>query len=390
MIDQDLGIQPEDIETRLEGQGGKVLIITARELIYYDNSGLQRGRLREIVNVKTAKTGELTVKSPTESLIEGSIKGFDLAELKFFFESVKSAIARAKASATGTDFPTPKAVVPEPAPAALGSMWGDAPPAPDPSWDAKPDPSWDAKPPAPTWDTTPPTPPNTWMPEKQTFEVGPDVSAHLPEKDSWADLDSELNPAKSGSLPGLLNASAMIPAPSPVFSSPSKAAIDPFADLARNARSNSGDDWGSSNQPINLKPDAKPDIGATGVMVASSASGEWGGEIMDASTALDAKTPKSGKNQAMRLGDNTAAIEGIARWLRILSIVFLVVGSVLPASILIEADFSPSLNQWALIVVSFFGGLLLPLIGWGVSELLVSWAKAASDLRSIRKATLGH
>ena len=92
----------------------------------------------------------------------------------------------------------------------------------------------------------------------------------------------------------------------------------------------------------------------------------------------------------MRLGDNTAAIEGIARWLRILSIVFLVVGSVLPASILIEADFSPTLSQWALIVVSFFGGLLLPLIGWGVSELLTSWAKAASDLRSIRKATLGH
>jgi hypothetical protein len=399
MIEQALreaGIQPEDIETRLDGQGGKALIITARELMYFEDLRLQRGRLREIVNVKTAKTGELTVKSPSESLIEGSIKGFDLAELKFFFENVKGAIARAKASATGTDFPAPKALSQEPAPVAVAPEpipWQAPPVSTAPSaWDTPPASTWDSTPPpANSWDAAPASPPNTW--EKQTFEVGPDVITQKPEKDSWADLESELNPAKSGSSPAFLNASAMIPPPSPVFPNPApvaaKAPIDPFADLARNSpnRSNSGDDWGNPNAaPINLKPD----VSGTAVMVPSSASGEWSGEIMDASTALDSKPQKGGKGQPARLGDPSAGIESIARWLRILSVIFLFVGSVLPASLLIESEFSPNLSQWALIIVSFFGGLLLPLIGWGVSELLTSWAKSAADLRSIRKATLGH
>ncbi|MEY4531263.1 MAG: hypothetical protein RLZZ156_1984 [Deinococcota bacterium] len=409
MIEQALreaGIQLEDIETRLDGQGGKALIITARELVYFENSRLQRGRLREIVNVKTAKTGELSVKSPSENLIDGNIKGFDLAELKFFFENVKSAIARAKSSATGTDFPAPKALSQEPIPVAAPPVspapsappaptWDSTPPpanswdaAPANSWDAAPANSWDAAP-ANSWDNAPVTAPNTW--EKQTFEVGPDVITQKPEKDSWADLESELNPTKSGSTPGFLNASAMIPPPSPVFPNPASAKppIDPFADLAKNAvgRSNSGDDWGNpSAAPINLKPDNNQ----TAVMVPSSASGEWSGEIMDASTALDSKPQKSNKGQLVRLGDQAAGIEGIARWLRILSVIYLFVGSVLPASLLIESEFSPNLSQWALIIVTFFGGLLLPLIGWGVSELLTSWAKSAGDLRSIRKATLGH
>ncbi len=383
MIEQELreaGIVSEEIETRLDGQGNKTLIITKRELLYFDVK-LQRARLREIVNVKTAKTGELSVKSPSENLIEGSIKGFDLAELKFFFEAVKSAIARAKASATGVDLPIPKMAAEPPAPSA---------------WEAPPASSWENTPtavpsaPAPAWDDKPMPPPNAWMPEKQTFEVGPEVSPPRPSfpeperslsRDSWADLDAELNPAKSGSVPPLLNASAMIPAPNPV-----KAPIDPFAELAKNAPRNvSSDEWGSPSQPINLKPDP---VG-TAVMVPSSASGEWGGDVMDATTALDSKTPKSAKNTP-RFGDNTAALEGIARWLRILSIVFLLVGAILPASILLEAEFNPNLGQLALIIVSFLGGLLLPLIGWGMSELLTSWAKAAGDLRSIRKATLGH
>ncbi len=418
MIDQvleDAGVLLEDIETKLEGQNGKTLLITKRELLYIENSRVQRGRLREIINVKTAKTGELNVKSPTDNLIEGNIKGFDLSELKFFFESVKGAIARAKASVTGTDIPVPKAVVPATAPAIVptpvavnatanpSASWDDKPASawddkPASAWDDKPSTVWDAPtaPPVSTWDDKP-TPvsswdtapaSSTWMPEKETQEVQPDMPAHDPQKDSWADMDSQLNPAHSGSVPGLLNASAMIPAPGPSFPKPAKPAIDPFADLAKNAQGRvSGDDWGSSNAPINLKPD--PDISGTAVMVPSSASGEWGGEIMDASTALNAK--KNSKNTPrMQLGDGTSSMEGIARWLRILSIVFLFVGSSLPASILLDSEFSPNLSQLALIIVSFLGGLLIPLTGWGVAELLTSWAKASVDLRSIRKATLGH
>jgi hypothetical protein len=406
MIDQallDAGIQSADIETRLEGQGGKTLMITKRELLYFENGQLQRGRLREIVNVKTAKTGELTVKSPNESLIEGTIKGFDLAELKFFFENVKTAIARAKASVTATDLPAPAAPAPlMPAPAP--SLPEPSPPAA--AWQA-PDPNaWDnPSPPTSSWDSSAPStrenpsanawasPPssNAWMPEKQTFEVAPDVAFpnrnDLPpsNKDSWADLEAELNPAKSGSVPPLLNASAMIPPPSP--SAPSKPPVDPFADLAKNAsKSTSSDDWGSPSATINLKPDT----GATAIMVPSSGTGEWGGEVMDATTALDSKTPQKGKPN-VRIGDNSASIEGIARMLRILALTFFVVSAAVPAVLLLEAgNGEVALLTIVLMLVALFGSLLLSLMAWGLSELLMAWAKASADLRSIRKATLGH
>jgi hypothetical protein len=360
MTDQallDAGIQAGDVETRLEGQGGKTLLISKRELLYFENGQLQRARLREIVNVKTAKSGELTVKSPTESLIEGSIKGFDLAELKFFFEGVKNAIARAKASATGSDLPAPKA--PEPI----------APPTPEP---IAPPPSaassWDTPAPPSAWNTPPSS--SAWMPEKQTFEVAPDV------------IPQQLNPTKSGSVPPLLNASAMIPPPSP--SLPSKPAVDPFADLAKNAPSSS-DDWDSPNATINLKPDT----GATAIMVPSSGTGEWGGEVMDATKALDSKTPQKGKTN-VRIGDNSAALEGIARWLRILSLTFFVTSAAVPAVLFLESGSSLAILTLVLMAVAMLGSLLLALMAWGLSELLMAWAKASSDLRSIRKATLGH
>jgi hypothetical protein len=387
MIDQvlqDAGVLLEDIETRLEGQNSKSLLITKREMLYVEDTRLQRAKLREIVNVKTAKTGELTVKSPSDNLIEGSIKGFDLSELKFFFETVKGAIARAKTSVTGTEIVVPKAIVPAPEAGALPmDDWDDKPitaqdDKPVSPWDDKPIPAWSDNKPVPAWDDKPA--PNAWMPEKETQDVQPEP-AHDPQKDSWADMDSQLNPAHTSSIPGLLNASAMIPAPGPTFPKPSKAAIDPFADLAKNAQDRVDD---LSN---NLKPD--PDVSGTAVIVPSSANSEWGGEIMDASTALNAQ--KNNKNTPrMQLSSSASSMEGIARWLRFLSIVVLFTGPLLPASILIESEFSPNLNQLALIIVSFLGGLLIPLIGWGMAELLTSWVKASADLRSIRKATLGH
>ncbi|MFN3265766.1 MAG: hypothetical protein ACK41E_02900 [Deinococcales bacterium] len=363
MIDQALmnaGIQDTDIETRLEGQGGKALFITRRELMYFENDVLQRAKLREIVNVKTTKSGELSVKSPSESLIEGTIKGFDLAELKFFFESVKNAIARAKASVTGTDFPAPKA----PEPAAPAPMSTPVLPTPEPNWNASPSSS-------------------AWMPEKQTFEVPPETpEPRKPSKDSWADLEAELNPTKSGSVPPLLNASAMIPPPSP--SAAAKPALDPFADLAKNSPSASSDDWDSPSATLNLQPNTD----ATAVVVPSSGIGEWDGEVMDATKALDNKTPKKGKNN-VRIGDNSAALEGIARALRLLAIVFFLVSAAVPAVLYPQAN-ELNVVTLVLMLVAVFGSLLLMLIALGLAELLSAWAKASRDLRSIRKATLGH
>ena len=44
--------------------------------------------------------GALSVRSAHGSSIEGSIRGFDVTELKFFFESVKTSVAQAKATLT--------------------------------------------------------------------------------------------------------------------------------------------------------------------------------------------------------------------------------------------------------------------------------------------------
>ncbi len=399
MIDEHLqnaGIAADDIETRLDGQNGKTLLITKRELLYFDQAGLQKAKLREIVNVKTAKTGELNVRSPNEALIEGSIKGFDLSELKFFFEAVKGAIARAKTSVTGSEMPPARAAEPAPPPEPIATPpIADAPLAAT-DWDDVPtvttsSDAW-AAPQAAAADWDSPAS-GAWTPEKQTFEIPPDLPNRNRVSDSWADLEAELNPTKSGSMPGLLNPSAMIPAPAPVFP-PAKDAIDPFADLARNAAQKvSGDNWGAPPAPINVKA-SDSGVSATGIMVPSSASGEWSGEIMDASTALDTKAPKEAKNnnnvRQVRLGDQSGSMEIVARWLRILSLIFAASCAFLSAALLVAAKFEPSLTEWAMIFAAFFLGLLLPMIGWGIAALLSNWVSASKDLRSIRKATLGH
>jgi hypothetical protein len=96
---REVGVLDHDIRTRLNGPD-KALVVTQRELVYADQTGVQRTDLRDITKVATTSSGALSVRSSQGSSIEGSIRGFDVTELKFFFESVKTSVAQAKATLT--------------------------------------------------------------------------------------------------------------------------------------------------------------------------------------------------------------------------------------------------------------------------------------------------
>lgn len=65
------------------------------------------------------------------------------------------------------------------------------------------------------------------------------------------------------------------------------------------------------------------------------------------------------------------------------------VSAAVPAVVFLQAS-QLDLVTLVLMLVAVFGSLLLMLMALGLSELLTAWAKASADLRSIRKATLGH
>jgi hypothetical protein len=90
------GVLSSDVRRRLDGPG-KSFVITDNDLIYSDGLGLQRAPLNMVSKVVVDRSGALTVNSPSGPLIETSVRGFEVAQLRTFFDDAKSAIARAKA-----------------------------------------------------------------------------------------------------------------------------------------------------------------------------------------------------------------------------------------------------------------------------------------------------
>ena len=101
---RDAGISSDDVETQIQSTE-TALLLTAREIVLLEPYRIQRGRLRDITGVKIVKTGELSVRSAAESMIEGNVLGFEKTERKLFFDAVKDATARAKASVTSATLP---------------------------------------------------------------------------------------------------------------------------------------------------------------------------------------------------------------------------------------------------------------------------------------------
>jgi len=85
----------DPILSQIKGQD-TILVVTPKELVYIGPEGVQRAPLAEIRRVAVAKGGRLVVAGRESGFIDASVAGFDKNELKLFFESVKSYVARAR------------------------------------------------------------------------------------------------------------------------------------------------------------------------------------------------------------------------------------------------------------------------------------------------------
>jgi hypothetical protein len=372
-IDQrlsDVGIQALDVEMRLDGSE-KALVLTERELVYLDQERVQRVRLRDITKVQTTKTAGLNIRVGEENAIEGSIRGFDVTELKLFFDAVKTSIARAKATATGTNLPGLSAI-------STGEFVEPAieTPVTSSTWDSPINkfPNLAAETPSAVATsssvTSSPATSDDWGFEKTS-------------KDSWADLDAALRPATSGGLPPIMEAMTPPPADSPM---PVVHNVDPFADLIRTPTPSKPDSFNDAFAPT--VPSAPSPAVTTGVMVSSSPTADWSGDTLDAKNALNTKAAKDAADPISTNSNQIATMRALSRALYWLSIIFMFASLSIPAVLLQNQNRDLIAN--AVILAAFVGGLLVTFIGLGISELLGAWAKAAGDLRSIRKATLGH
>ncbi len=113
----------DPILSELKGSEG-LFAVTPRELIYVGPEGIQRAPLAEIRRVASAKGGMLRIAGKETTFIEASVAGFDLGELKLFFEGVKGYVTKARRGELAPE-PAEPAEPAEPPPAP------ESPPAPE-------------------------------------------------------------------------------------------------------------------------------------------------------------------------------------------------------------------------------------------------------------------
>jgi hypothetical protein len=404
---QEAGIQLGEIESRLDGQG-KVLIITPTELAFADENGVQHAPLRQVTKVAIDKTGSLSVRSATGDLIAGNIRGFDLTALKFFLEGAKSSIARAKTSArtpTVTEpapfVPTPIAS-PAPAPEPVHTRASDLiePPVQthaaqlaDDDWGSDPahrQPTFD------TWSTVRDSDMNTKSSSDmhKSFEIAPDDDAPRHDQTDKAGLQWG-----EDAIPTHDDQAQVATTQIHVPSDSQLGATDVQSEVH---------EWNQNFNLVGANP-SKPEIAAQAAPVLEGAS-DWSGEILEASSSLSTNVPAqvqpmtSPGNAISPSKDPTPTIDRpmsianipnlapIARWLRILSPLMILLG-VACAALQFPANFetdSSHLLQLVIAISSFFVGLVLALIAYGLAELLSAWGSLAADVRSLKRNSMGH
>jgi Pentapeptide repeats (8 copies) len=397
---REVGVLDHDIRTRLNGPD-KALVVTQRELVYADETGVQRTDLRDITKVATTSSGALSVRSSQGSSIEGSIRGFDVTELKFFFESVKTSVAQAKATLTSQ----PKAV------------------------DGAPVDPWDELPTSRFANGSPSVPPATRLNgaslngsslngaslngahlngasklngasdlhlERQTLELppldpaalsrmtDPGLNAPRPELNQPKVTDSGVFSPRATSeiMPSVPNlggpninprASQEIP--------PSRPRMDvKYGDQNRN--DSKADALGYA------LPDNQFENGSLGALKAPSivpSSNDWSGEAFDPKVSLETRHPSS-VNINPTLVESAASLKPLARWLRLLAGIFILAGiGMAAATVPGEKD---NVMTWAYPVFYLLGSFLLSILSFGVAELLSVVSDMASDVRTSLRISL--
>jgi len=117
----------DEVVSQLEGDGG-LLALTRSELFYIGPEGAQRAALTEIKKVVGGKGGVLQVVGDAGPLIEAPVQAFQVDELRLFFESVKTYVARSQKQPA----PPPPATQPEMAPEPEPEPAPPPPPPPPP------------------------------------------------------------------------------------------------------------------------------------------------------------------------------------------------------------------------------------------------------------------
>jgi len=103
----------DEVVSQLEGDGG-LLALTRSELFFIGPEGAQSAALREIKKVVGGKGGVLQVVGESGPLIEAPVQAFQVDELRLFFESVKTYVARSQKQPAPPPPPTEPEMAPEP------------------------------------------------------------------------------------------------------------------------------------------------------------------------------------------------------------------------------------------------------------------------------------
>jgi hypothetical protein len=395
---REVGVLDHDIRTRLNGPD-KALVVTQRELVYADETGVQRTDLRDITKVATTSSGALSVRSSQGSSIEGSIRGFDVTELKFFFESVKTSVAQAKATLTS-----------------------------QPKLDGAPVDPWDELPTSRFANGSSSVSPATRLNganlngtnlngaslngaskhntsaephlERQTLELPPlDPAALSRMSDPGLNARPELNQAKMTDS-GVFSprATSEIPPSVPNLSVPNLGVpnLNPRASQEIPAsRPRMDVKYGDQNRNDSKAdalgyalPDNQFESGSLGALKAPSvvpSSNDWSGEAFDPKVSLETRHPSS-VNITPTLVESAASLKPLARWLRLLAGIFILAGiGMAAATVPGEKD---SVMTWAYPVFYLLGSFLLSILSFGVAELLSVVSDMASDVRTTLRVTL--
>jgi hypothetical protein len=389
---RDAGISPEDVETQIHSPD-TALLLTSRELILVDGERLQRGRLRDITGVKIVKTGELNVRSAAETLIEGNVLGFERTERKMFFDAVKDATARAKASVTGAAMPAPSLLDNMPPP----PSYSNAPAVTSTADD------WRALTAAAAANNaaenpgtfTPPAIAPVSEPEAQEFPVPlPDA-----EHKSFSEWDDPVEPAlpQASQAQSLGDNDPWASAKQTFEVEPEKSSAQPldgahFTPVTGDSHLNTANADSGWNDPFEHAP-----AGANAMNLAAEKdslpaamplSNDWGGDTLNASSALGMEKSDMERKVSIITNDNTPTLLAISRWLKIMAGLFFFSGAAFTATLFPKGD--SGLLGYFVLLAALFASILFSLMAWGLSELLSAFAANMQDMRAVRRATLGH
>ncbi len=379
---REIGIGDTDVQNRLDGKD-KALVVTDHDVVYIDSSGLQRSTLRFVTKVITDKTGALTIRSSSGPAIEGSIRGFDVTELKVFFEGVKASIARAKtASSAGQNAPQRPDDADAVAPAHLSSEPHldhavpdhAAPdhPAPDHAALLHPEPHADH-----AEHVDHPAPEHAPPEHLDGFPALMPTPA--PAMDPWESLSTARPtlemPAAPGALSGFPDDFNTNRAAFGALSADSLDWDEPVLDTSIRNRAQTA-------TPDHVEP-LEPDQLVMPAMPQSSEDTSNADLVATPNQSLSLNQPGFLDSASPTLAEQYA-ISPVSRWLKILAIPLGLLG-IAAGALSVPATETTSIVPWLQVGGFIIGGASAALISYGIGDLLAIWSSMASDIRAVRR-----